>query len=68
MKQDKKKTKGKVLAKAVQGRLALEQHEDSFIVTFRGNKEILFIEFEGLKEAITKFDNIVKILNKKPNE
>jgi len=63
----KTKVKGKILSKAIQGRVVLEQHQDSFIVTFKGNKEIVFVEFRGLKDAVEKFDNIVEILSKKPN-
>lgn len=58
--------KGEVLESAVAGRVRLEHYKgQGHIVTFRGVKEIFWVDYADLKKAMEKFDEIVNVRTKK---
>lgn len=68
MAEQKEKAKTQILKSALEGKMRLEFYPEkkSHIVSFKGNKEIFWVEYQTLKEIMEDFDLLFQVRNKKP--
>lgn len=64
---EKEKPKTQILKTALEGKMRLEFYpkEKSHIVSFKGNKEIFWVEYETLQQIMEDFDLLFQVRNKK---
>lgn len=69
MKEIKKQEKANLISHALYGKVRLEHYKErGFVVSFKGSKEIFWLDWSRLKGIMDKFEELVKIkknLNKK---
>jgi len=62
MKEIKKQEKANLISHALYGKVRLEHYKErGFVVSFKGNKEVFWLDWDRLKKIIEKFDELVKI-------
>lgn len=62
-----KLSKGKIIRRALTGRMTLELYNKQAIVAFRGKREIFWVDFDQLNEIIKDFSLTIETMRKKPN-
>jgi len=64
-----KKPRPQLISHALYGKVRLEHYKErGFVVSFKGNKEVFWLDFKRMEKIMEKFAELVKIkqnLNKK---